>query len=71
MSELTIGLVLVWEHDKLQENVIYYLTRVLVGPELWYSHIEKLALAVVYAMHRLRHYILLRTMIVVEDVNPF
>ena len=70
-SESTIGVVLVQEDDKLQENVIYYLNHALAGPELRYSHVKKLALAAVYVVHRLRHYILLRTMMVVADVNPF
>ena len=70
-SELTIGAVLVQEDDKLVEHVIYYLSRALVGPELRYSHIEKLALVAVYVVQRLRRYILLRTTIVVADVNPF
>ena len=70
-SELNIGVVLVQEDDKLQEHVVYYLSRALVDPELRYSHVEKLALAVVYVVQRLRHYILLRTTTVVEDVNPF
>ena len=56
-SESTIRVVLVQEDDKLQEHVIYYLSRALAGPELRYFHIEKLALAAVYAVHRLRHYI--------------
>ena len=67
----TIGVVLVQEDDKLQEHVVYYLSRDLVGPELRHSHIEKLALVVVYVVQRLRHYILLRTTMVVADVNPF
>ena len=70
-SESTIGVVLVQEDDKLQEHVVYYLSCDLAGPKLRYSHIKKLALAAVYAIQRLRHYILLRTTIVVEDVNPF
>ena len=41
---------LVQEDDKLIEHVVYYLSRALVGPELSYSHIEKLALAAVYAV---------------------
>ena len=69
--ESTIGVVLVQEDDKLQEHVVYYLSCDLAGPELRYSHVEKLALATVYDVQRLRHYILLRTTIVVEDVNPF
>ena len=34
----------------LVEHVVYYLSRALVGPELRYSHVEKLALAAVYAV---------------------
>ena len=71
MSESTIGVVLVQEDDKLTKHVIYYLSRDLAGPELRYSHVEKLALVVVYAVQRLRHYILLRTTTVVVDVNLF
>ena len=70
-SESTIGVVLVQEDDKLVEHVIYYISRALAGPELTYSHVEKLALAAVYAVQRLHHYILLRTTIVVADVNLF
>jgi hypothetical protein len=42
--ESLIGMVLVQEDDELQEHVIYYLSRALMGPELRYSHVEKLAL---------------------------
>ena len=70
-SESTIGVVLVQEDDKLVEHVVYYLSRALVGPELRYSHVEKLSLAAIYASQRLHHYILLRTTTVVADVNLF
>ena len=70
-SESTIGVVLVQEDNKIEEHVVYYLSHALARPELRYSHIEKLALAAVYAIQRLRHYILLRTMMVVADVNSF
>ena len=69
--ESTIGVVLVQEDDKLQEHVIYYLSRALAEPELRYSHVKKLALVAVYVVQRLRHYILLRTTTLVADVNPF
>jgi hypothetical protein len=49
-AESTIGMVLVQEDDLLLEYVIYYLSRVLVGLELNYSHIKKLALAAVHAI---------------------
>jgi hypothetical protein len=70
-AESTIGMVLVQEDDALSEHVIYYLSRGLVGPELRYSPIEKLALAAVHVVQRLRHYILLRKTFVLVAVNPF
>ena len=57
--EETIGMVLVQEDDELHEHIIYYLSRNLVGPELKYSHVEKLALVFIHTVQRLRHYILL------------
>ena len=49
-SKETIGMVLVQEDDELREHVIYYLSRNLVGPELNYSHVEKVVLVVIYAV---------------------
>jgi hypothetical protein len=70
-TESTIGMVLVQEDDVLEEHVIYYLSRGLVGPELNYTHVEKLALAVVHVVQRFCHYILLRKTTVIAVVNPF
>ena len=64
-------MVLIQEDDALTEHVIYYLSRGLIGLELRYSLIEKLALAAVHAVQRLRHYILLRKTFVLAAVNPF
>ena len=55
----TIGMVLVQEDEELQEYVIYYLRRNLIDVEIRYSHVEKLSLATVHVVQRLRHYILL------------
>lgn len=51
--------------------MIYYLSQGLIGPELRYSLVEKLALAALHAIQRLRHYILLRKTFVLAAVNPF
>jgi hypothetical protein len=51
--------------------VIYYLSRGLVGPELNYTHLEKLVLAAVHAVQRFRHYVLFRKTTVVAVINPF
>jgi hypothetical protein len=69
--ESTIGMFLVQEDALLEENVIYYLSRGLVGPELNYSHVEKLALASMHTVQRFCHYILLRKTTFVVIVNPF
>ena len=70
-AESTIDMVLVQEDDMLKEHVIYYLSRGLVGPELNYSHVEKLVLAAVHAFQWLCHYIMLRKTTVIVVVNPF
>jgi hypothetical protein len=70
-AESTIGMVLVQEDDFLEEYVIYYLSRGLVGPELNYSHVEKLVLAAVHAVQRFCHYILFRRTTVIVIVNLF
>jgi hypothetical protein len=70
-SESTIGMVLVQEDDFLSEYMIYYLSRGLVGPELNYSHVEKIALATVHAVQRFCHYILFHKTTIIVIVNPF
>jgi hypothetical protein len=71
VAESTIGMLLVQEDDLLLEYMIYYLSRGLVGPELNYSHIKKLALAAVHVVQRFYHYILFRKTTVIVVVNPF
>ena len=64
-------MVLVQEDEELQEHVIYYLSQNLIDTEVHYSHVEKLSLATIHVVHRLRHYILPRQTLVVAHVNPF
>ena len=52
------------------EHVIYYLSKSLASPKLNYTHVEKLALAVVLAVQRFHRYILLRTTLIIVDSNP-
>jgi hypothetical protein len=70
-AESIIGMVLVQEDDRIQEHFIYYISRVLVGSELNYTHVEKLALTAVHAIQRLCHYILLCKTTIIDIVNPF
>jgi hypothetical protein len=47
VTKSIIGMVLVQEDDALEDHIIYYLSRGLVGPEFNYSHVEKLALVAI------------------------
>ena len=67
----TIGMVFVQEDEELHEHVIYYLSWNIIDAKLYYNHVEKLALATVHAVHRLRHYILLQFFFVVVHINLF
>jgi hypothetical protein len=60
-SASTISMVLVQEDDDDTEHVIYYLSKSLSGPELRYSHVEKLALEAVisskyFPLYSVTHY---------------
>ena len=70
-SQETIGMVLVQEDDEIHEYFIYYLSWNLIDTELWYSHVEKLALETVHAVQWLKYYILLCHTTIVALINPF
>ena len=70
-SQETVGMVLVQEDEDLHEHVIYYLSRNLNDAQLRYSHVDKLALATIHAVQRLRHYIHLCQKTFIAHVNPF
>ena len=57
----TIGMVLVQIDKHDQEHVIYYSSKSLLESKTLYSHVEKLALAMVITVQKFRHYILLCT----------
>ncbi|CAJ2662241.1 unnamed protein product [Trifolium pratense] len=49
------------------QKPVYFTSKALQGPELRYQQIEKIALALVYATRRLRHYFLAHTIMVRTD----
>jgi hypothetical protein len=69
-SAISVEGVLIQLGDDNREHVIYYISKNLSGTPLKYKHEEKLALAVILAVQKLRHYILLCTTKVVADSNP-
>ena len=55
VTEWAISSVLVQEQDQVQRP-IYFVSKVLQGPETRYQSLEKAALAVVFSARRLHHY---------------
>ena len=69
-SDTIVGMVLVQTNDIHMEHVIYYLIHGLVGVELKYPYVKKLAFAATFAVQKFHHYIMLRTTTVISDANP-
>jgi len=57
----------VQEQDQVQKS-IYFVSKVLQGPEVRYQAIEKTTLTVVFSARRLRHYFQSFTMIMMTDL---
>jgi hypothetical protein len=69
-STVSVAGILVQLGDDGREHVIYYINKNLSNPPLKYNHDEKLSLAFVLAVQKLRHYIMLRTTKVIANSNP-
>jgi len=66
VREKEISSVLLQEHDLVQKS-IYFVSKMLQGPEVRYQAIEKATLIVVFSALRLRHYFQIFTVIVMTD----
>jgi len=67
VTEKAISSVLLQEQDQMQRS-IYFVRKVLQGPEVRYLALEKAALAVVFSARRLCHYFQSFTVIVMTDL---
>ena len=67
MTERAVSSVLVQEQNQAQRPV-YFVSKVLQGPETRYQALEKAALAVVFSARRLRHYFHSFTVVVITDL---
>ncbi|XP_058202937.1 uncharacterized protein LOC131317399 [Rhododendron vialii] len=56
--DCSLGALLAQHNEQGKEQALYYLSRTLVGAELNYSPIEKTCLTLVFALQKLRHYVL-------------
>ncbi|KAA0065979.1 uncharacterized protein E6C27_scaffold62G00640 [Cucumis melo var. makuwa] len=69
-QERSLGALLAQEREKGKERALYYLSRTLVGAEVNYSPIEKMCLALFFAIGKLRHYMQAFTVHLVAKADP-
>ncbi|KAL0458507.1 UNVERIFIED_CONTAM: hypothetical protein Slati_0477900 [Sesamum latifolium] len=55
-QERSIGALMAQENEEGKVKALYYLSRTLIENELKYSPVEKVCLALFYAIKKLRHY---------------
>ncbi|KAA0039306.1 uncharacterized protein E5676_scaffold169G00990 [Cucumis melo var. makuwa] len=69
-QERSLGALLAQEKEKGKEHALYCLSRTLVGAEVNYSPIEKMCLALFFAIDKLRHYMQAFTVHLVAKADP-
>ena len=67
VTERAINSILVQEQDQVQKP-IYFVSKVLQGPEVRFQALEKAALVVVFSIRRLRHYFQSFQVVVMTDL---
>ncbi|XXG53667.1 hypothetical protein AAC387_Pa03g1729 [Persea americana] len=67
--DYSLGALLAHENDERKEVALYYLNRMLVGAEHLYSPVEKECLVVMFAVQKLRHYLLSNTVYLILRIN--
>ena len=68
--ERSLGAMLAQNNDEGKENALYYLSRTLVGAEHNYSPIEKMCLALIFSVQKLRHYLLAHPIRLISKADP-
>ncbi|XP_019265385.1 PREDICTED: uncharacterized protein LOC109242945 [Nicotiana attenuata] len=68
--ERSVGALLAQENSKGKENSLYYLSRMMKPNELKYSPIEKLCLALVFSIQKLKHYFQAHVVRLISQENP-
>ncbi|KAL0340289.1 UNVERIFIED_CONTAM: hypothetical protein Sradi_4545700 [Sesamum radiatum] len=69
-QERSVGILLAQKNDEGKENALYYLSRTMTLNELKYSPIEKLCLALIFSIKKLKHYFQSHSIHLVSKANP-
>ncbi|KAL0445388.1 UNVERIFIED_CONTAM: hypothetical protein Slati_2261500 [Sesamum latifolium] len=70
VQERSVGILLAQKNDEGKKNALYYLSRTMTPNELKYSPIEKLCLALIFAIQKLKHYFQSHSIHLVPKANP-
>ena len=65
----SLGALLAQENDEEKEVALYYLNYMLVGVEYRYSPVEKECVAMMFAMQKLRYYLLSNIVYLISWIN--
>jgi len=66
----SLGALSAQNNDQNHEQEIHYLSRTMVGAEQHYNLIEKECLVLVFAVQKMRHYLMGQHIEVISRVNP-
>ncbi|KAG9444492.1 hypothetical protein H6P81_015832 [Aristolochia fimbriata] len=69
-QERSVGTLLAQGDEDNKEHSLYYLSRTLVGAELNYTPIEKTCLSLIFAIQKLRHYLLAHSTNLISRADP-
>ncbi|XP_057803083.1 uncharacterized protein LOC131018370 [Salvia miltiorrhiza] len=69
-QERSMGALLAQDNESGKENALYYLSRTMTPNELNYSPIEKLCLALIFSIQKLKHYFQAHTVRLISKANP-
>jgi len=67
--DYSLGTLLAQNNDQGYEQAIYYLSITTIGAEHRYNLVEKECLALVFALQKMRHYIVGQRVHVISKVN--
>ncbi|KAL0311659.1 UNVERIFIED_CONTAM: hypothetical protein Scaly_2920800 [Sesamum calycinum] len=68
--ERSVGILLAQKNDEGKENALYYLSRMMTPNELKYSPIERLCLALIFSIQKLKHNFQSHSIHLVSKANP-
>ncbi|KAL0301510.1 UNVERIFIED_CONTAM: hypothetical protein Sradi_6427800 [Sesamum radiatum] len=70
VQERSVGILLAQKNDEGKKNPLYYLSRTMTPNELEYTPIEKLYLALIFSIQKLKHYFQSHSIHLVSKANP-